>query len=198
LHTEKQLGRFWSKVQKTDGCWFWTQRGGAAPKSYGHITRWRNGRSVPAHRASWEIHHGEIPAGKQVCHHCDVKRCVRPDHLFLGTARENLQDAAVKGRIGQARGAEPIPRTDPRWRALAIRRIEAGQRVGYWMMVTRHLEVCRDCKCAWAEFLVKAIGRLCSNCEQLFFPIKRKPVCPLCCPDESEAYGATAVVIKLT
>jgi hypothetical protein len=51
-----------------------------------------------AHRMSWEMHFGPIPEGMLVLHHCDVRRCVRPDHLFLGTARDNTRDMIAKGR----------------------------------------------------------------------------------------------------
>lgn len=57
-------------------------------------------RQAGAHRVSWRLAHGEIPDELHVCHHCDNKRCVRPDHLFLGTRSDNLSDAAVKGRLG--------------------------------------------------------------------------------------------------
>jgi hypothetical protein len=51
-----------------------------------------------ASRVSWQIHCGEIPAGLQVLHKCDNPRCVRPDHLFLGTIADNVHDMLAKGR----------------------------------------------------------------------------------------------------
>lgn len=90
--TEEQ--RFWSRVQKTEGCWNWT--GALVAGRYGNST-WKNKPSL-AHRASWEMHHGDIPEGLNVCHHCDNGKCVRPDHLFLGTQKDNVQDMIKKGR----------------------------------------------------------------------------------------------------
>jgi len=57
------------------------------------------GSTRGAHRISWMVHKGEIPEGLYICHHCDNRRCIAPDHLFLGTAKENMQDAAKKGRL---------------------------------------------------------------------------------------------------
>lgn len=88
------MGRFWKKVIKTENCWLWIGRklGG-----YGSIVF--NKKRQRAHRVSFILHHGAIPSGIFVCHHCDNPACVRPDHLFLGTAKDNTQDAIVKGRI---------------------------------------------------------------------------------------------------
>ncbi len=85
--------RFWSDVEKTDGCWLW--QGGTRGDGYGLIHF--NGTQHRAHRVSWEMHYGPVPNGLYVCHHCDTRRCIRPDHLFLGTHSDNMKDAATKG-----------------------------------------------------------------------------------------------------
>lgn len=89
--------RFWAKVNKTDGCWLWT--GFLGQNGYGRISRGgRYGKDDGAHRISWELHFGPIPDDMWVCHHCDNPACVRPDHLFLGRARDNVADKIRKGR----------------------------------------------------------------------------------------------------
>lgn len=91
---------FWPFVspEPNTGCWLFDKHG---PKSgYAVTANGRGGRSV-AHRVSWEIHHGLIPAGMVVCHKCDVRCCVNPDHLFIGTQRDNILDMHSKGRDHQ-------------------------------------------------------------------------------------------------
>lgn len=92
--------RFWDKVNKAPGlgpkgeCWLWTA---STVRGYGNFgltpSRW-----VRSHRLSWELAHGPIPGGLCVLHECDTPACVNPNHLFLGTRKDNAQDAIQKGR----------------------------------------------------------------------------------------------------
>ncbi len=95
--------RFWRYVQKSDGCWEWTGYRGTG--GYGQIGEGTGqGRNLTAHRVSWLLHFGSIPPGLFVCHHCDNPPCVRPDHLFLGTAQINVADRERKGRGAKGAG----------------------------------------------------------------------------------------------
>lgn len=87
------IERFWDKVEKTDSCWLWRA---ACRKGYGAFKF--SGRVYDAHRFSYILAHGDIPEGMAVCHHCDQPLCVRPDHFFLGTIRDNNLDMHQKGR----------------------------------------------------------------------------------------------------
>jgi hypothetical protein len=89
--------RFWRQVRKTNNCWFWT--GSPNGKGYGSINLGgRNKNTVFAHRFSYEIHKGPIPEGLVVMHSCDNPACVNPDHLSVGTHKDNTQDMVRKGR----------------------------------------------------------------------------------------------------
>jgi hypothetical protein len=104
--TEEELARFWVKVRvHTGGCWEWT----ACPDSrgYGRFSfslgqgrqRWKL-----AHRLAYEIYNGELPSALCVCHHCDNRLCVRREHLFLGTHKDNTEDRDRKGRRTALKG----------------------------------------------------------------------------------------------
>jgi hypothetical protein len=88
--------RFWEKVNKTETCWLWT--GATLGSGYGSIFVELPRRADQAHRVSWKMAFGEINPGLSVCHKCDTPLCVRPDHLFLGTAKENCADMHQKKR----------------------------------------------------------------------------------------------------
>lgn len=105
------IARFWSNVQKADGDGCWLYRPGATSRSQLRSAAYPlvrcNGARLRAHQWSWVVAHGPVPSGLCVLHRCDVPRCVRPDHLFLGTLAENNADRDRKGR--QATGDRTKP-----------------------------------------------------------------------------------------
>ena len=102
--------RFWSKVNKTADCWLWTDK--PAKTGYGQLqARKFSNAPLSSHRLSWVIHFGVIPDGLHVLHDCDVRLCVKPGHLFLGTQRDNNADRQRKGRT--ASGNRNGSRTQP-------------------------------------------------------------------------------------
>lgn len=88
--------RFWAKVDRRgpDDCWPWT--GSRKPMGYGHFVMLK--KDYNAHRLSYELANGPIPAGQHVLHRCDNPPCVNPAHLFLGTHTDNMHDMDAKGR----------------------------------------------------------------------------------------------------
>lgn len=99
-----RFNKKWMPVTES-GCWIWV--GSIGNHGYGQIRS--DGKLVSAHRLSWELHNGAIPDSKGyhgvcVLHRCDVRACVNPDHLFLGTHQDNMSDKCSKNRQTMNRG----------------------------------------------------------------------------------------------
>lgn len=99
------LESFWARVNKTESCWLWIST--LWPSGYGRVRVHQ--KDSKAHRVAWILTHGAIPEEKTypgmcVLHKCDVRACVNPEHLFLGTSADNMADKTAKGR--QSKGPE--------------------------------------------------------------------------------------------
>lgn len=137
-----------SVVDPETGCVLWT--GSRTSNGYGQV-RW-NGRVWRSHRAAWVVMHGPIPPGLCVCHRCDVRTCINPEHLFLGTQRDNINDMYRK------RGHEPRIGGGPERRPSKAPEIMRVQVLGR-EFVARILEV-RQLEAATGQIRSAAVARL--------------------------------------
>lgn len=97
---ERLRKSFEKNVIRQDGCWGW--KGSTAKGGYPVMTCRKACGPDRGHRASWVLHKGEIPKGKYVCHSCDNPICTNPDHLWIGTYKQNNDDKIKKGRQGKS------------------------------------------------------------------------------------------------
>lgn len=112
VDTSDIVERFYTKIDRSsNNCWIW--KGRKTKGGYGNVDIIHDGkwRGINAHRLSYLLIHGEVPDNIHVCHSCDNPPCCRPDHLWLGTFEENMQDAIDKGRkdnTGEKNGRRKI------------------------------------------------------------------------------------------
>jgi hypothetical protein len=101
--TTERFNQKWT-ADLESGCHIWTASTNL--QGYGEfgIVRRPAHKIHAAHRVSWELHRGPIPPGMKILHKCDRPRCVNPDHLFIGTQKDNMQDCVTKGRKNSAKG----------------------------------------------------------------------------------------------
>lgn len=133
MSTNKPKDRFLSKVLEVNGCWEW-QAGIMKKTGYGQF--WYEGTNHLAHRISYLFFKGGIPDNLCVCHTCDNRKCVNPEHLWLGTHKENVADCYRKGRhpkTGRPRKTklEPNASYKAKWYIENRDRLKAEMKTGW-------------------------------------------------------------------
>lgn len=113
------------RTDQTGDCWIWT--GPRSTYGYGAL-RYKGRRHSFAHRVMWQLMYGSIPSTLCVCHRCDNRLCIRPEHLFVGTNQENHEDKISKGR--QARGERGYAKLTES-EVLEIRRLHESGAAGF-------------------------------------------------------------------
>jgi len=124
---------FLNRVHKTESCWLWKGSLNNLRGGYGYLKT--NGVMYRAHRLAWLLFKGKVPRSLQVCHTCDVRACVNPDHLYLGSHEENIRDAVLRGRM--ASGKNHGLHKHPEARAF-------GERNGMAQFTSREAELIRQ------------------------------------------------------
>jgi hypothetical protein len=150
MRGDRKETRFWERVRRVTGarklafpgCWEW--QGSRFENGYGRIHV--RGKRIGTHRYAWECQRGAIPAGMLVLHRCDNPRCVNPDHLFLGTHADNMQDMVRKGRnagggglAGEANSCARL--TDDQVREIRQHYVNAKRRYGLGTQLARRYGV---------------------------------------------------------